>query len=302
MSAWRTAPLGFNSPSLEAILRQIEYLTRNTSEGLAPAVEAVEALVEVLEAADPSKLDVTLALDFGGNAAAAHIYPSQQYQVDSFRFRRWTGYVERSFLLLEDRERPFLIQPPCIDFPAQLLAFVVASGDFGSFVDLARRMRELFGFLISSAFDVHDQLTLELLNAKVASCRPLDEHMPVLAEIRNFLNTSVTLSASPALRTLHFTLLSKARKLVTKLVRIQRILDAISDFNMPEVRFLSVEVSSLANVGTALSTASNAPLPDEFVAGSVFLVDTPTGVTMEALFAPDSTVSTAETFHEKLGI
>jgi len=43
MSAWRTAPLGFNSPSLEAILRQIEYLTRNTSEGLAPAVEAVEA-------------------------------------------------------------------------------------------------------------------------------------------------------------------------------------------------------------------------------------------------------------------
>jgi len=34
----------------------------------------------------------------------------------------------------------------------------------------------------------------------------------------------------------------------------------------------------------------------------VFLVDTPTGVTMEALFAPDSTVSTAETFHEKLGI
>lgn len=266
MAEWVEIDLGLILGPLEPLLSALAAIAETANVVLDPLADALEVIALFLLELDPSAFDISITADFLLEAEVVHLYPVQSYQ--ALRFPRWTETLTRSFTL----------GPECALPPFEILVLLVQADAVGLLMELADNLRLFFGYARSAFDDLPALLDRPKILTKQVTCQPIEQLFPFGSEIRELLSSSITIKGSGPVGVMRDAILFKIEALRRRLSNIQRILDAITELDVPNVLFLAEEVTSRGAISGVLQSASGAPDRLNFVAGTGMLVNVATGL------------------------
>jgi len=252
---------------IKPLLDAIRVVAEAASVALEPVVEALDILVTIVSAIDPSQFDIEFIVSLLANVSIVHLYPSQPYQTQ--RYPAWVETLAFSFGAGQDEIAVTL----CNDPPFYLFGVLVEADTIGELAALATQLRRFFGYSATLFDDIPLELSRNLVQVAPANCENLEEIFPFLTESLGFLRANLKISGSSAVRAMQEAILEKLRGLQEIVDDIDAVLTALENLELPEIKTIVLEnVGSLDDLYTLLVSAGGVE-QNSFTAGSAMVVD-----------------------------
>lgn len=282
MSEWTIGGFGLVLDEVRPVLNGLKTVAETAETVLDPLATVVETATEVIAAVDVDDFDIDFLINLLGTVDIVHLYPSQPYQI--LRYSQWAEAAAYSLGAGADAPNRELCTSP----PYALIGVVVVADAPARLLELAADLRTLFGYVGTGFDDTPLELDRVVYPVARPACVRIDEEVPVLGSIADFLQAEFKFSAAAPTKALRDAILNRLDKIRQQIQDIQTLVGLIDELDVPEVRSLAVQgISSRDGLYSALVGATGIG-SSQFVAGSVLVTDTVGAVALSPLLGlPD---------------